>query len=85
MGTPDYMAPEQLLGQPVDPRADIFAIGVMLLEALTGSRTTRGAELPASLAPGLRHVLRRCLAADPAERPATAQHLHAELSAALRL
>jgi hypothetical protein len=84
MGTPDYMAPEQLLGQPVDPRADIFAIGVMLLEALTGSRTTRGTELPASLAPGLRHVLRRCLAADPAERPATAQHLHTELSAALR-
>lgn len=84
MGTPDYMAPEQLLGQPIDARADIFAIGVMLLEALTGARTTRGAELPASLAPGLRHVLRRCLAADPAERPATAQHLHAELSAALR-
>ncbi len=84
MGTPEYMAPEQLLGQPVDPRMDIFAIGVMLLEALTGSRTTRGGELPASLAPGLRHLLRRCLAADPADRPASAQHLHAELSAALR-
>jgi GAF domain-containing protein len=84
MGTPDYMAPEQLLGQPVDPRTDIFSIGVMLLEALTGARTTRGGDLPSSLAPELRQLLRRCLAADPTERPASAQHLHAELSAALR-
>jgi len=37
MGTPGYMAPEQVTGSPVDARADIFAIGVILHEMLTGS------------------------------------------------
>ncbi len=36
MGTPGYMAPEQVTGQPVDSRADIFAIGVIGFEMLTG-------------------------------------------------
>ena len=36
MGTPGYMSPEQVTGQPVDARADLFAIGVILHELLTG-------------------------------------------------
>ena len=43
MGTPDYVAPEALItGTVVDHRADLYAIGVMLYEMLTG-KVPRGA------------------------------------------
>ncbi|MFN7937128.1 MAG: protein kinase [Bryobacteraceae bacterium] len=42
MGTIGYMAPEQVRGQPAEPRSDIFAFGTVLYEMLTGTRAFRG-------------------------------------------
>jgi serine/threonine protein kinase len=100
IGTLGYMAPEQLVGSEVDHRADLFAIGVMLVEVLTGCRPFQGDNygklsravlhsdyhLPCSTPEGaaVDDLLQRCLAKDPVDRIESAAKLRSELIPALR-
>ena len=79
-GTPAYLAPEQLLGDPIDSRVDQFAWAVMSWELLTGSRpfpivfavrveaVRAGVSQPANLPKHLFDVLARAMSATPADR-----------------
>ena len=90
LGTPGYMAPEQLRGQPADARVDIFAFGVMAYELATGSHPFGGSD-PAALLErllsndpplsrpieplGLDAIIRTCLKGNPEGRYASGSEL----------
>jgi serine/threonine protein kinase len=83
-----YVAPEQILGEPVDARADIYALGCVLFEALSGEQPHDAPppsliQLCPDLPPELDDVVRRAMARDPRDRFSSAGDLgHAALVAA---
>jgi serine/threonine-protein kinase len=90
MGTAQYLAPEQALGNPATPAGDLYSLGVIAYEALVGHRPFRGSNyvaialaqvneqpppLPGSVERSLSGLVMRLLEKDPAARPADGAEL----------
>jgi Tol biopolymer transport system component len=97
VGTVGYMSPEQARGLSVDHRADLFALGCILYEALTGREPFLGhtvldvmhailySEPPPIDDPELQRIVSKCLAKDPEQRYQSARDLAADLRTSLRV
>jgi eukaryotic-like serine/threonine-protein kinase len=93
LGTSGYVAPEQALGLPADPAFDVYALGVVLFEAITGRamppeglgplRLPPLRQLRAGVPAELEVLVERCMSRDPSQRPASAGEV-AEVLAAVR-
>ncbi|MGV3571956.1 MAG: protein kinase domain-containing protein [Ramlibacter sp.] len=94
VGTPFYLSPEQVSGQAVTPATDLYSLGVMLFEMLTGSRPFQGETLDLLLArhlrapvprlplefEGLQPIVDRLMAKRPEDRHPSAQALLDDLA-----
>jgi serine/threonine protein kinase len=83
IGTPRYMSPEQLAGQPVDARSDIYSAALVIHEALTRElpyvRGKKLTELCTDATPALQDLLDQCLKPNPGERPGSAVEVYLRL------
>jgi serine/threonine-protein kinase len=89
-GTPAYMAPEQLSGTEVTVKSDLYSLGLVMYEILTGKRPfdspdrrestpTNPSTLVKDLDPRVERAVMRCLETDPSKRPASALAVAAAL------
>ena len=79
LGTAAYMAPEQARGDTVDHRADIWSLGLVLHEIITGARPTPGVGVRVPASPELERIIAKCLDPDRAFRYQHAADLRTDL------